>query len=104
VDEPARSAEDRFRKYSGELSLLLWAMWNPIGFDVPLDEYERYVPAVWKLLEERAASEAIEAELARICAEWIEVDAGTHRAAAEMVSRWWYWRFDYPEHFAADDG
>jgi len=104
VDNAARSAKDRFRQHSGELSLLLWAVWNPIGVEVPLDEYDRYMPSVWKLLEARAGTDAIAAELARICAESIEVDAGTNREAADAVSRWWYWRFDYPEELAADDG
>jgi hypothetical protein len=79
-------------------------VWNPIGVDVPLDEYESYVPTVWKLLEERAGVEAIAAELARICADTIELDAGTNHDAAETVRRWWYWRFEYPEELAADDG
>lgn len=79
-------------------------MWNRIGFDVPLDEYERYTPAVWRLLEEHASIDAIATELTRVCAESIEVDAGTNRDAAEMVTRRWYWRFDYAEDLASDDG
>lgn len=104
VNMSGRSAKDRFRKHAGELTLLLWAVWNPIGVDVPLDEYERYAPAIWKLLEERAGTDAIAAELERVSKESIEVDAGTNRSAAEIVSRWWYWRFDYPEELGADDG
>jgi len=35
--------KERFRKYSPELELLLWAVWDPIG-GVPLDEHGRHVP------------------------------------------------------------
>jgi hypothetical protein len=101
VNDRAQSIRDRFRKHSGELSLLLWAVWNPIG-DVPLDEYEGYVPQVWKLLEERADVDSIEAALTRICQESMDVDGGTNRDAAEIASRWWYWRFDYPEEMASE--
>ena len=102
MDTPGRSGKDRFRKHSGELSLLLWAVWNPIGFDVPMSEYERYMPTLWRMLEEDASVDAIAAELTRICEESITVDAGTNRTAAETLKRWWYWRFEYPEQLASE--
>jgi hypothetical protein len=36
-----------------ELRLILWAAWDPIG-RVPRDEYDWYVPQLWKLLREHA--------------------------------------------------
>jgi hypothetical protein len=102
VDTSARVAKDRFGRHSAELSLLLWAVWDPIG-DVPVDEYERYVPTIWRLLEEHADVAAIADELTKICEGWIELDRGTNFKAAETVSRWWYWRFDYPEELAAEN-
>jgi hypothetical protein len=95
---------DRFEKYSGELSLLLWAVWNPIGFDVPLNEYEHYTPALWRMLEEQASVAAIAAELTRICEESITVSEGTDHTAAETLKRWWHWRFEFPKQFEDGSG
>jgi len=100
VDDHEDAIKDRFRTYSGELNLLLWIVWKPIGFDVPLTEYESYVPTIWRLLEERAGTDAIEAELARISSESMGIEATTNLDAAEAAGRWWYWRFDYPEELA----
>lgn len=69
MDDQPQSIRDRFRKHSPELGLLLWAVWAPIGVDVPLSEYEGYVPTVWRMLEEDASVSAIATELARISAE-----------------------------------
>jgi hypothetical protein len=84
--------------YLGEMSLLLWAVWNPIGFDAPLNEYERYTPQLWRMLEEDASVEVIGAELKRICEQSMEIDGDTDSAtaAAQTLKRWWYWRFEYP--------
>jgi hypothetical protein len=90
----------RFAASSGELGLLLWALWDPIG-DVPLDEYDTYVPRLWRLLHDHAGVDAIEAELDEICERSIEMDAGTNHTAAERLGKWWYWRFDYPNELEA---
>lgn len=37
----------------GELRLILWAAWDPIGM-VPRSEYDWYVPKLWGLLREHA--------------------------------------------------
>ena len=37
----------------GELRLILWAAWDPIG-GVPRDEYDWYVPRLWPLIQEHA--------------------------------------------------
>lgn len=102
MEARAQEVRDRFRKHSGELSLLLWAVWNPISVDVPLSEYENYTPTLWRMLEEDAGVEAIAAELKRICDQPIELDAGTNGIAAETLKRWWYWRFEYPLELASE--
>jgi len=95
-------ANDRFREYSGELNLLLWAVWNPIGSDLPLSEYERYVPTLWRMLEDDSSIDAIAAELTRICQEAMEIEASTNGSTAETLKRWWSWRFEYPEQLTAE--
>ena len=97
-----KARKDRYRRYAPELGLLLWAVWDPIAAGVPIDEYDNYVPIIWKLLEAHAGAEAVAAELARICTDRIEMDAGTNRTAAELLTAWWYWRFDYPIEFEAN--
>ncbi len=86
----------RFGEYSPELGLLLWAVWNPIAFDVPLNEYENYVPGVWKLLAEGAAVEQIAGHLDSLASEQIGVGSGGGLKAAERLKAWWYWRFVFP--------
>jgi hypothetical protein len=102
MDSEAKVVKERFRKYSPELSLLLWGVWDPIGAGVPLDEYESYVPVIWKLLDEQAGIEAISTALAQIEEERMETGRGTSRYAAERLTEWWYWRFDFPEEFKAN--
>jgi len=76
--------------------------WDPIGADVPIDEYESYVPAIWKLLDGHAGVEAVSRALAQIADERIGLDRGTSRSAAERLTQWWYWRFDFPAEFEAN--
>ena len=102
MDSEAKAASERFRKYAPELGLLLWAVWDPIGAGVPIDEYESYVPVIWKLLEEHVGIEAVSTALAQIAEERIGLDRGTSRSAAERLTQWWYWRFDFPEEFKAN--
>jgi hypothetical protein len=78
VDPDAEAQKERFRRYTPELGLLLWAVWDPIGAGVPLDEYETYVPTIWRLLQEHAGAEAVSAELTRLSEErMVEVEART---------------------------
>jgi hypothetical protein len=92
--------KQRFGKYSPELELLLWAVWDPIG-GVPLDEYNSYVPQIWRLLEDHAGVDAIADELSGICEESMELDPSDQTPAARRLIDWWYWRFDFPVEFAA---
>ena len=78
-------------------------MWDPIA-EVPLDEYGRYVPDIWRLLQEHAAVDAVEAELGRICTESMGLDRGDNTDAAQRLVDWWYWRFDHPARLDAEDG
>ena len=94
--------QERFRKYAPELNLLLWAIWDPIGAGVPIDEYGNSVPVIWRLLEEHAGMDAVTAGLQRICDERLGGGRGTEREAAERLTAWWYWRFDFPEEFEAN--
>jgi hypothetical protein len=102
VDAEAEALKERYRKYAPELSLLLWAVWDPIGAGVPLDEYDTYVPLIWKLLDENAGVDAVSAELTRIGEERMGMDRGTGQEAAQRLTAWWYWRFDFPEEFEAN--
>jgi hypothetical protein len=102
MDAAAKEKKERYRKYASELALLLWAVWDPIAAGVPLDEYESYVGSVWHLLESGAGTETVAAELKRFCDEKIGMDAGTNDQAAERLVAWWYWRFEFPEEFAAN--
>ena len=97
MDSEAQVAKEQFRRHAPELDLLLWAVWDPIGAGVPIDEYQSYVPVIWKLLDEHAGIETIAAALAQIAEERMGEDRGTSRHAAERLTEWWYWRFDLPE-------
>lgn len=87
----------RFKEHAPELNLLLWALWNPIGASMPLDEYETYVPPIWNLLVMDASVEEIAAELRRIEQDQFDSGGDSNRAVAERLKDWWYWRFKYPE-------
>jgi hypothetical protein len=104
MDARAKAERDRYRKHAPGLELLLWAVWDPIGAGVPLDEYANYVPVIWRVLKEQAGAEAVSAELKRISGEQIGMDAGTNDSAGELLTAWWYWRFVFPEEFAAKSG
>jgi hypothetical protein len=49
-----------------ELRLLLWAAWDPIGADMPIDEYDNYLTRIASLLVSRASRDALAAELGRV--------------------------------------
>ncbi len=41
----------------------LLSEWNPVGFDVPEDEYDSCIPGIYRLLRERAGIAAIASHL-----------------------------------------
>jgi len=88
-----------------ELSLMLWAAWDPIGArtGVPTDEYVSYAPRILALLENRFSDEsrgssdafdALVAELSAIRTERIglEPDPDADRVAAWKLCDWYDWQ------------
>lgn len=85
----------RWREHGSELSLILWAVWDPIAAGVPLDEYESYAPGVWRLLQQGANENEIASHLADVRERAIEVGGPEDdRRAASKLRDWWYWRFE----------
>ena len=56
----------RARQIQTEISKVLWEDWNPIGFDVPLDEYDAYVGPIYSLLSRGASAEEVARHLASV--------------------------------------
>lgn len=114
------------RRGEERLSLLLWALWNPIG-PVPLDEYESYAGNVAAILEKaRLAGEKLiatsggdfsdvvqlqrnalrhtaEEELVNVLGELSDQQMGTppnvarDRQAAQILLDWYEWEMDAPQ-------
>jgi hypothetical protein len=66
----ARSVQERpvrpMRDWKADVNAIrriLRDEWNPIGFDVPDDEYDSYIPAVYQLLRGGASAEEISRRL-----------------------------------------
>ena len=49
-----------------EISKILREEWNPIGTNVPADEYQQYVPKIFELKNNNADLETIAIELDKI--------------------------------------
>lgn len=87
--------KERWRRYGPELCLLLWATWDPIPGDVPLDEYDNYAPPVWTLLARGASEEEIASHLRDVRERMMEVGGAEQDArAASKIWEWWHWRFE----------
>ena len=73
-----------------ELSALLRHEWNPIGGDVPLNEYESYTTRIASLLASRASANAVAAELARIRHNQLGLpaDPSGDEQAATAIAEW----------------
>lgn len=73
-----------------ELRLLLWAVWDPLGSEALLSEYDACTTRVATLLGSRASRDALVAELARIRAGELGLDAdpAADERAAAKISRW----------------
>jgi hypothetical protein len=56
-----------------ELNLILWALWDPIGCGVPLDEYESYLGSVVRAVA-KGSTQDVAATLHRIRTEWIGLE------------------------------
>jgi hypothetical protein len=72
-----------------ELTLLLWAVWDPIGGG-PVGDYTDYATRVATLLGSRAPVQALAAELGRIRAHdlGLPADPAADEAAAAKIQRW----------------
>lgn len=67
-----------------ELTLILWAAWDPIGM-VPRDEYEWYVPRIFEMLRKGASKEEIAAQLGQWRTERIGVPANPEH---DLIVAW----------------
>jgi hypothetical protein len=68
---------ERFRAYTPELALLLWAVWNPIDVGVPLDEVRGLCPDRLEAAVQAHGSEELATRLDDIAAERMGVGRGT---------------------------
>jgi hypothetical protein len=94
VDSPRVRSAAEWRDFwrergERELRLLLWAAWDPIA-GASLSEYDACTTRVATLLGSRASCEALAAELGRIRAGELGLDAdqAADERAAAKISRW----------------
>ena len=82
------------RQGEAELILLLWALWDPIGYRPPLDEYANYAPRLAHVLRERRPPEEIPSTL-RAFRDEIGVlpDDQADLHTAWSLSAWYGWHF-----------
>jgi hypothetical protein len=89
----------RWWRNAGEaqLSLLLWAVWDPLGAGVPLDEYENYAGPLFSLLERGESIERIAQELDRFRTESMQSPSDRERdlMVAEKLRAWHYWAVEF---------
>jgi hypothetical protein len=91
VSEDARQRGDWWRRTGfREVSLILWAAWNPIWNGVPTDEFDSYAPVIAGLLDRRESTQAIAAELERIERQLLGAEPNREKAleVAELLSIW----------------
>jgi hypothetical protein len=95
---PQRRTGEGFAKWwkqrgRDDLTLVLWSGWNPIGFEVPLDEYDNYSDRLVSLLGRDPTVAEIAAELGQIRTETIGMppDASRDEIAANALKWWHYW-------------
>jgi hypothetical protein len=76
-----------------DFTLVLWAAWNPIGFPVPLNEYEDYSDRLISLLGKESTVDEIAAELGRIRTETMgmQPEPRLDEIAADTLKWWHYW-------------
>lgn len=86
-----------------ELTVMLWAAWDPIGAGTgaPTDEYEVYAAPILALLQTCSSDEsrgspdafqALVAELSRIRTERIGLEPDADRLAAWKLRDWYEWQ------------
>jgi hypothetical protein len=76
-----------------DLTLVLWAAWDPIAAGVPLDEYADYSDRLLTLLRAQPPVNEVAAELARIRTETIGMPPAPQldTVAAQKLLDWYFW-------------
>jgi hypothetical protein len=66
---------------------ILISEWDPIGCGVPEDEYDSYIPAVYRLMQSRAGAEALASHLEKLETEsmGLRADPARSRRVAQML-------------------
>jgi hypothetical protein len=66
---------------------ILTSDWNPIGCGVPDDEYDGYIPAIYRMVHSRAEVEELASHLSEIVTEnmGLDADAAKDRRVAKML-------------------
>lgn len=75
-----------------EATLILWALWDPIGCGVPPDEYESYPDRLAGLLRDRAPADELAARLKSFRVEWmgdLEHVENRDLDTAEKLQKWY---------------
>jgi hypothetical protein len=77
-----------------ELSLLLWALWDPLGH-APVDEYEKHALPLAQLLREGEPAEEIAGALGRLRWELRTAqDPERDLQVARKLLEWYEWSFE----------
>lgn len=63
--------------------------WNPVGFGVPDDEYDSYIPVICRLIYEKAEVEALARHLEKleVISMGLPGDLSRNRRVAELLMR-----------------
>ncbi len=80
-------AEAVWRRFAPRIRQILWEHWDPIGANVPEDEYDSYIAPVLRLLEAGADRTKLAARLSEIAIDSMACPITPERAqaAAEML-------------------
>jgi hypothetical protein len=78
---------------NGIIRAILFEDWDPVGFGplLPVDEYDAYIPAIARLLENHCTTEQMEAHLVKIEKERFGAahpSAKARTAARKLVISW----------------
>ena len=79
------------RRGARELSLILWAAWNPVAFGVHDDEFDDFVGPIGSALRDGADVEDVEAVLAQLRRDRLGEDREWRADVdtAELISIWY---------------
>ena len=78
--------QERAREIQVAIARVLMEDWDPIGVpDIPEDEYDNYIPAIYGMLAQGKSGQEIADYLSRIEIEWMELTPV--RSHLEAVAR-----------------